>query len=60
LHWVNGRRFPGLLHLGQPFFASCLAQRFDAKAVEAFAGGEGFGGKATVRRGFEPQHKLPV
>jgi hypothetical protein len=35
-----------------------LAERLDAIAVEAFTGGEGFGGKATVDGGFNAQHKL--
>jgi hypothetical protein len=35
-----------------------LAERFDAIAVEAFAGSEGFGREAAVNGRFNTQHKL--
>ena len=37
-----------------------LYQRFDAVAIEAFAGGKGFGGKTAVNVRFYAQHKLPA
>src|SRR5437660_3692144 len=37
---------------------SRFAKGFDAKAVEAFPGGQGFGRQATVQRGFYAQHKF--
>jgi hypothetical protein len=43
---------------GAKEFYSRLRQRFDAVAVETFAGGKGFGSEAAVYGRFNAQHKL--
>ena len=49
---------PGLTSAGGVWGPPRLQQRFDAVAVEAFTGGDGFGGQTAVQGGFEEQYEL--
>jgi hypothetical protein len=47
-----------LIYVSKACHASCFYQRFDAVAIETFAGGKGFGREAAVNGRFNAQHKL--